>query len=494
MSLRLRLTLWYSFILTTVISFFGVAVWVILSISLIRQIDQRLQQTAAQVLNNSALVIQQGISFIEIPEPDTFRAAGLYVQVLNNKGILQGASRNLHGVDQPLDPLALTTEPGETTTHDVEAHGARLRVFTVPVAIQGQLIGYLQVGASLQQLDEARNLLLFVLIVGGAASVIVSFVIGSLTARRALRPLENVTQAALQITRADDLSRRIESKGLATDEVGRLIAAFNDTLERLERLFNTQRRLLQDISHELRTPLTVVRGNVDVLRRMGEADPVALDAMQTEAERMSRLVGDLMTLAQAESGTLPMVFEPVDLDTLLLEAYREAEVLAGNRVKVRLAEEDQATVSGDPDRLKQILLNLVGNALKYTPEGGTVQLGLRRGDGWAQLWVADSGPGIPEQDLPHIFDRFYRVEKSRKREDSNTVGAGLGLAIARWIVESHGGRIDVTSKRGEGSTFNVWLPLSEGEPMRDGHLPVARRPASINIAAATSLTADGDRR
>ncbi len=486
MSLRLRLTLWYTIILTAVIAFFGVAVWVILSISLTRQIDQRLQQTATQVLSNTAIVFQQGISFVEIPEPDTFQAVGLYVQVLNHKGILQGASRNLRDISDPLDPAAVSTEPGETMTREVIAHGVRLRVLTVPVAVQNQLIGYLQVGASLQQLDDARNQLLFVLLGGGAASVVVSFVIGSLTARRALRPLEDVTQAALQITRADDLSRRIPEVGSPGDEVGRLVVAFNSTLERLERLFNAQRQLLQDISHELRTPLTVIRGNLDLLRRMGSTDTESISAMQDEAGRMSRLVGDLMTLAQAESGTLPMASEPVELDTLLLEIYREARVLAGNRIDLRLVEEDQATVSGDPDRLKQVLLNLVGNALKYTPEGGEVRLGLRRVGDWARVTVADSGPGIPDDDLPYIFDRFYRVDKSRRREDRSTVGAGLGLAIALWLVESHGGRVEVSSRLGKGSTFDVWLPMIENGATQSARKQTAR---PVSVPVATTPTA-----
>jgi signal transduction histidine kinase len=192
---------------------------------------------------------------------------------------------------------------------------------------------------------------------------------------------------------------------------------------------------------------------------MGGADLTSLDAIQTEAERMSRLVGDLLLLAQAESGNLPWVSQPVELDTLLLEVFREAQVLSTG-VQVAIGEIDQAQVMGDRDRLKQLILNLVSNALKYTPEGGRVTLGLGRASGnWARLTVSDTGVGIPPDELPHIFERFYRVDKARSRAMG---GAGLGLSIAQRIAQMHGGRIEAASdgQAEHGATFCVWLPLA----------------------------------
>jgi len=284
-----------------------------------------------------------------------------------------------------------------------------------------------------------------------------------MSAHRALKPLDAMTETALQITRTDDLSRRISMTGVAHDEVGRLAEAFNDTLERLERLFNAQRRFLADVSHELRTPLTTIRGNVDLLRRMGGADETSLDAIQSEAERMSRLVGDLLLLAQSDAGTLPTARHPVELDTLLFEVYREALVLAGG-VDLSIGEIDQAIVLGDRDRLYQLLLNLVSNAVKYTPEGGKVSIGLSKVNEWARLVVTDSGIGIPPEELPHVFERFYRVDKARTRSQG---GSGLGLAIAQRIAAIHGGRIEVASDgvNGHGSTFSVWLPLAREKAM-----------------------------
>jgi signal transduction histidine kinase len=319
----------------------------------------------------------------------------------------------------------------------------------------------LQLASSLETVDHARRMLLFVLGGGSLLAVVLTALVGLTTLRAALRPLDQVTEAALQITRADDLSRRIPLSGPAGGEVGKLILAFNDTLERLENLFETQRRFLADVSHELRTPLTAIRGNVDLIRRMGVADPESLEAITSEVDRMTRLVQDLLLLAQAESGKLRLAQETVELDTLLLEVYKQAKLLAQDRVEVRLGQEDQARVLGDRDRLKQMLLNLAANAIEYTPAGGKVTLGLARVRDRARLIVADTGPGIPQEELPHIFERFYRIDRSRKR--TNGGGAGLGLSIAYWIARSHHGQVEVASEVGMGTTFSVWLPLGREE-------------------------------
>jgi two-component system, OmpR family, sensor kinase len=469
-SIRFRLTLWYTTILIVVITLFGVTVWSTLALSLTRQIDQRLEQTAIQVLRISSVLNFEEVSLLNIPQLETFQADDIYIQVIHPSGEVRAASENLDEFSQALDPAALGEGQKFTEVWTGETH---LRVLTQPIISNNALIGYLQVGAGLNYTDAVKSLLLLTLIAVGTVSVGLSAGVVLLTVGRALRPIEAVTSAALQITRADDLSRRVPLTGPATDEVGRLVTAFNNTLERLEKLFNAQRRFLADVSHELRTPLTAIRGNVDLLRRMKEIDRESLDAIQTEAERMSRLVGDLLMLAQAESGNLPLARNEVELDTLLLEVYQQTQVLSGSKVSVTLGEEDQARAYGDRDKIKQVLLNLVSNAIKYTPPGGKVTLGLACVNGWARFTVSDSGVGIPPEDLPHIFDRFYRAEKSRTRAAGMPGGAGLGLSIAKWIAQAHGGRLEVTSQPGKGSCFYFWLPLTETRPI---HKP-ARVPA-----------------
>jgi signal transduction histidine kinase len=202
----------------------------------------------------------------------------------------------------------------------------------------------------------------------------------------------------------------------------------------------------------------VINGNVGLMRRMRQVDEESLASIEEEVDRLTRLVGDLLLLAQADSGKIPLDIKPVELDALLLEVYQQLCILAGDRVKVKLADIDQVKLMGDRDRLKQVIINLGANAINYTQDGGQVKLGLYKSEGQAKLLVTDNGPGIPPEDLPHIFERFYRGEKSRTRQHEES-SFGLGLSIAYWIIEAHGGRIEVSSELGEGSSFCVWLPM-----------------------------------
>jgi len=235
------------------------------------------------------------------------------------------------------------------------------------------------------------------------------------------------------------------------------MTAFNQTLERLEKLFISQNRFIADVSHELRTPLTVIKGNVGLMRQLACGDDESLDSINAEVDRLTRLVGDLLLLAQAETGHLPMEIQLVELDTVLFEIFQQMQVLAGERISLRIKYIDQVRVKGDPDRLKQVMLNLIANAIQHTPAAGEVTLEIGKDSHYGSLVVRDTGPGIPEEDLPFIFDRFYRGEKSRTRKKDS--GFGLGLSIAKWIISNHQGRIDVTSKVGEGTSFSVFIPL-----------------------------------
>jgi signal transduction histidine kinase len=203
------------------------------------------------------------------------------------------------------------------------------------------------------------------------------------------------------------------------------------------------------------------------MRRLGCGDEESLESIEAEVDRLTRMVGDLLLLAQAESGKLPLDRHVVELDTLLLEVLQQTQVLAAGRLDLRLGDIDQVLVCGDRDRLKQVLLNLVGNAIKYTPAGGEVVAGLGKDGDQARVTISDSGPGIPAEDLPHIFERFFRTEKSRTRSKDGK-GFGLGLSIAYWIVRHHNGRIDVDSEEGQGTTFCVWLPLANGDCQTEG--------------------------
>jgi signal transduction histidine kinase len=315
----------------------------------------------------------------------------------------------------------------------------------------------LQVGVNLHLVDVALSSLATVLVTLSLLFMSISALATWLVTGRALAPLETATRIATSITKADDLQRRIPLSGSSENEVNQLITAFNQTLERLEQLFNAQRRFLADVSHELRTPLTVIRGNVGLMRQMSELDEESLLGIETEVDRLSRMVGDLLLLAQAESGKLPLAMDPVALDTILLDVLQQMKLLNKGKLDIHLTDIDQIQVLGDADRLKQLLLNIIGNAVQYTPAKGRVLVGMRKVSKRVEISVSDNGPGISKEDLPHIFERFFRGEKSRSRSQSS--GFGLGLSIAYWIARGHNGAIEVASEPEQGTTFTIWLPV-----------------------------------
>lgn len=462
MSLRARLALLYTSIVGGILLLFGVAVYLAVSFSLTRQIDRILRRTVDDMWPK---VYVDAAGDLKIDGADSMDLSpGMIFQVWGrNHGLLYS---NLPQLQVSVDEPGLNTSQPVIRDARLKSTGGsvHLRTISVPLVIgQGdRVVGIIQVATSMAVVDATQEALLVVLIFGVIISMIIAGLASWYSTGTALAPLGDVTKVALQITRADDLSRRIPYKGNPNDEVGQLINAFNQTLGRLENLFDTQRRFLADVGHELRTPLTVIKGNVDLMRRLGCMDDESMEGIDSEVGRMTRMVTDLLLLAQAESGKLPLTVRMVELDTLLLDAMQQMSVLARDRIKFKVGEIDQVLVCADPDRLKQVLVNLIGNAITYTPVGGEVTVGVGKVDKRARLTIRDTGQGIPADDLPHIFERFYRGEKSRTRQKDGK-GFGLGLSIAYWIVRNHGGQIEVESTVGEGTTFIVWLPLAAGE-------------------------------
>jgi signal transduction histidine kinase len=433
---------------------FGSAVYLLVSVVLINNIDDQLDATVHDIVSVTRVDPVGGdLSVISFPPLEM--TSNVYVQIWGRNGRLMTASPSLSQFTESLDPDNLRIS--QPVYHETRYKGVHLRVLNVPLIIDDRPVGTMQAAASLDVVDTAREVLLYIMGIVMAIAVLLAAYGSWLAVGRALAPLDSITETAEQINRADDLARRIPYNGPKGDEIGSLIEAFNQTLERLETLFTSQQRFLADVSHELRTPLTVIKGNVGLMRRMKSLDEESLTSIDQEAGRLTRLVGGLLLLAQAESGSVSFNMKPVELDTLLLDVFQEMNVLAGEKVELQLTEIDQIQVNGDRDRLKQVLLNLVGNAIQYTPQGGDVFLSLGKVAEQARLIIRDTGPGIPAVDLPHIFDRFYRAEKSRTR--GKTTGFGLGLSIAHWIVEKHGGSIEVDSKDGQGTTFCIRLPL-----------------------------------
>jgi two-component system OmpR family sensor kinase len=451
MSLRLRLTLLYSTFMGGILLIFGAAVYILVNVILLNQVDTMLEGVAHEITQVTTVNSVGELNLISLPPLDM--TSNAYVQVWGVDGKIIATSPSIGILTKPLDPIGLRN--GSAIYENSYLDSAHLRVLSVPLILGERMIGTLQVGSSLSVADATQGNLLSVMAVIAVIAVLMAGFGSWVVLGRALSPLEAITETVDQINRADDLSRRIPYQDQTEDEIGNLVVSFNQTLERLESLFTSQQRFLADVSHELRTPLTVIKGNVGLMRRMKQADEESLGSIDQEAGRLTRLVGGLLMLAQAESGKLALNMKPVELDLLLTEVFTEMCVLAGSKVRVHLNDIDQVMVSGDRDRLKQVLLNLVSNAIQYTPQGGDVFLSMSKIGEQARIIIRDTGPGIPAEDLPHIFDRFYRAEKSRTR--SNTSGFGLGLSIAHWIVEHHSGQIKVESKEGKGTSFVIWL-------------------------------------
>jgi two-component system OmpR family sensor kinase len=465
MSIRTRLTLWYTGLLALTLLIIGILIYSLVGRILLVNLQERLVAQAEGVIaviqqeNDPLAVMQSGR--VRLPSIDAF-GSQYYVQIVQLDGRAVQLSENLQGQRLPVAPVMLENlEAGQPQFITLETGDVRLHVASLPIPIGNQLVGVVEVAGLMAAVDDALSVVRRALLLASVLALLFAAVGGSILARAALRPIKTITETAQQITGTRDLSQRIVA-GVPNDEVGRLTATINDMLGRLESSFETQQRLVADVSHELRTPLTTIQGNVDLLRRGAADDPAmrneALAAIGNETARMRRLVNDLLLLAQADAG-LQLHLQPVELDTLILDVYRQGQVIAQNTgVHVRLGAEDQAVVLGDADRLRQLLLNLVDNAIKYTPSGGDVTLTLKRQAGWVQIVVEDTGAGIAPEDLPHIFDRFYRADRSRTRPG----GAGLGLAIAKWVAEAHGGQLEVESRPGAGTIFTLYLPEPAG--------------------------------
>ncbi len=471
MTLRKKLILLYSGLLGIVIVAFGTGVFSVIRSTWIEAVDSTLEETHRQVTANSrALLIgefgaptQVGIG---LPELDVFRASGVMVQVWsvqpNGTYKLEAASNNLTAYTNPLDSKAI----GSDVPHydNVQINNTEVRVLTAAFRMNGQghATGWIQIAASLETVNQATGRLLRFMALGGLLAMVASFGLGLVLSNQTLKPIEAITCAAESISSAKDLKTRLTWTG-PMDELGRLTMVFNGMMDRLEHLFGAQRRLIADVSHELRTPLTAVRGHLDLIRRYG-VDESSLEAIESEAERMSRLVNDLLTLARADYGSVALDRVELDLDTIVTDVYRHAKILAGDReLKIKLTAVEPVRILGDSDRLKQLLLNLIQNSIKFTPDGGQIHISLRREGSKAVLQVGDTGIGIQPDDLQHIFDRFYQADGSRSRANEQD-GAGLGLAIAKWIAEAHDGTIEAQSSPGIWTVFTVRLPVAAAQP------------------------------
>lgn len=473
MSIRLRLTLLYSAILALTLIAFSIVLYVTLSRVLYNGVEQTLIGEAQRISANAKYDPRTHkivIPASKVTAPDTLvqlrTAEGSMVDPETDK------SPNLRmlGFDLPLDAEGLAAvQNGERWEQTIVVDGERLRVNSdlYRTASGTELI--LQVARPLTEPDRTLQQLSRLLIIGTGVATLIAFGVGWALAGAALKPIDRITHTAHDIGEERDFGRRVQYNGPA-DEIGRLATTFNAMLSALQGAFKqeaqalqAQRRFVADASHELRTPLTTIRGNIGLLQRTppisAEDREAVLSDMAEESDRMSRLVNDLLVLARADAGR-ELHSEPVAIKPLIEDACRNARLLAPERT-IHCLNELDVFVQGDHDALKQVLLILLDNALKFTPPSGRLTLTTALHENKVAITVQDTGIGISAQALPHIFERFYRGDTSR-----TGAGAGLGLAIAKTLVEGQHGSISVQSEPGQGSAFTIRLPRATiGTPL-----------------------------
>ena len=458
LSLHTKLTLWYSGVLLAILVAIGVLSYSWLGFGLQQDLDASLL-TVAQVIKDTGSS-EQGPGESEallrqLLGPELYDK---FVQLLDPEGRPHGPREGRRTDVLPLSPQARARAArGQHTIETVAVAGAEpVRLLTLPVVRDGRVTEIIQVGMALRRTQAVRDRYFDTLIVLIPLGVGLAALGGAVIARVALRPVDEMARTARRIT-AEDLSRRVERRGTG-DELDRLAETLNGMLARLDEAFGQTRRFAADAAHELRTPLTVLRGGIEVALRMERSPDEyrrVLASSLEEVERLIRLAEDLLLLSRSLAGPEGSR-APVDLEPLVLEVFDVgARVGRDAGVSVRVDATAPVTVRGDATALRRALLNLVENAVKYTPPGGKVEIGLRRGDGVAEITVADTGVGIEPADVERIFEPFVRLDTARARD---TGGAGLGLAIARSIVAAHGGTITVESRPGSGSRFAIRLP------------------------------------
>ena len=458
-SVRIRLTLWYAGVLALSLIAFALVIYYAAGSIFHERQDESLRSTGQTVA--SAYIEELGemhsqsiageVVLAEITFPNR------YVQLTANTGKPIALSANLAGSAMAIPSQVFADARARGFSH-ATVNG--LRVTVVPLSAD-QTLGYAAVAEPLSVIEDGLSELRRDLFWGVLLVLLLASAGGYFLARKSLAPIASMNSQTQRIS-AENLSARLDVTN-SRDELGRLAATINDLVARLENSFKEQQRFIADASHELRTPLAVLRGETEVAlgkTRSVEEYQESLSLIQDEAERLSRIVEDLFILARQPINTRAALNkESVSLNDAVRECARAAQVLAFRKgVRLKLENDSPSiALNGDQELIRRMILNLLDNAVKYTPAGGEISLALVRQNGNAEIVVRDNGVGIPTEAQPRVFDRFYRVDKARARTMG---GAGLGLSIAQWIVEVHGGAISLASTPGHGSTFTVVLPLA----------------------------------
>ncbi|MGH9769111.1 MAG: sensor histidine kinase [Blastocatellia bacterium] len=462
-SIRFRLTVWYAGLLAGLLLLFGASTWFGLGRYLNRSLSESLARQARQIGENFLLDVRtSGESYVieEINEHYSPERNDHFVRVTR----ADGSALYVSGlpISKGFDPAQVSAAPLSSdraaTREERLSGGGELLIHSLPFTARDGSRFLIETGVSSESIEDTLRGLLLTLAVGLPVVIAVAVIGGYWIMRHALRPLDEIASGAEQIT-SRNLSERLPEPR-SGDEIERLSLALNQMIARLEESFQYIRRFTADASHELRTPLTVLRGELEAIAQRPRLDGEARGAVGSsleETERLARIVESLLAISRLDAGEAQMECVRFDLAELAATTTEQMRLLAEDkRIRLECRANGQVEIAGDRARLKQVVVNLVDNAIKYTPEGGEVGVVVSAEDGCAVMLVEDNGAGVPADALPHLFERFYRADKARSRQMG---GVGLGLAIVKSIVAAHGGQVKVESAEGKGSQFRVELPL-----------------------------------
>src|SRR6058998_1582916 len=475
-TLRGRLTAWYSGALALTLAAFAGVLYLDRRSASYQDLDQRIRSEAsltAGILAESyrarGTLVRADTAQHPVLIPDLaalLEAVPDFLVITARDGSLLFASSDARALTfqqvEQLRSLASASLSGRSSgTLRLEPNGPKIHYVVHYVTGAGPQFGAILAGADVRTAELGPDELLSTFALVLPLGLALALLMGSWISRRALAAVDQIITEVREITDGRSLHRRL-AEPLVKDELGRLAETLNQMMNRLERSFAALRRFTADASHELKTPLTVVRAGVERAITRPDMPPETLAALEEtlqEVNRMTELLESLLTLARADEGRADLHREAVDLRDIIAEAGETGELLAehaGVGIEIRLPPKP-LVLAVDRSRIRQLALNLIENAVKYTPRGGQVSVELSGNDGRAVFTVADTGIGIAPGDLPHVFDRFWRADSARTRT-SERAGTGLGLAICKWIAEAHGGTIEVQSRPGRGTTFTVGLP------------------------------------
>ncbi len=443
LKIRYKITLWYALFLLILLTIFSIFLYAAISQLLYQHNKEIIKTDADQVL--SILHIEGNM--IRIEEPYKILSTNTYFVVFDVSG-----NANIESQVLP-ELLKLPIESEQIRYISIDDN--RWTVYDSPLSSNGELIGWIRVSRSLEDLSIILRNLKIILLISVPLYIFFTSLGGLFLADRALRPIDSITKTARKIIKGD-LNQRLKVTK-TEDEVGRLGVTFNEMIDKLEAFIKKERQFTSDASHELRTPLAIISAQAEqvLADKPGTSEyRKAVTNILDECKKMSYMISQLLMLYRSEEGKYQLSFEILDLGIIGEEVVREYKNISKQKgIEVKFFSGGSTEIKADQTLITRLLINLIDNALKYNNKNGHVILTIKKQDGFAVIIVEDDGPGIPEEDIPHIFDRFYQAEKARGNQ-----GSGLGLSIVKWIVEAHNGAISVESTKDHGSKFIVKLP------------------------------------